>query len=239
MVGADYVTQIGKGFQVPIRQTAPNRRRRAYAPGTMGASYGKLTPGHEEAIYRLRKERNSSGRPRTGTEIRDALARGVDGEPPVSISADRALKVARKLIDERDELYSVDVQKRAPREGLQLLNKRLMVLADKETARLERAERQGRLDANKLGKLAGALAKIHALQDRLERPDDPQGGGGPTGKKDDSSAGAVSSPFASRLVGGGDEGTAAPAREGTGDEASASAEQRPPIADEVMAGAQA
>lgn len=194
----------------------------------MGASYGKLTPGHEEAIYRLRKEKNGGGRPRTGEEIRKALARGIDGEAPVSISADRALKVARRLIDERDELYNSDVQKRPPNEGLRLLTKRLLVLAEKETLRLERAERGGRLDAAKLGKLAGAMVKLHGLLERLEAgEDDPPPGAADGGSKED---GAVSSPFASQLLGGGGDG------EGGGDGAQrpqVPAQTHPPIADEV------
>lgn len=188
----------------------------------MGNSYGKLTPGHEEAIYRLRKEKNAHGKPRSGTEIRRALAQGIAGEPPVSISADRALKVARKLMDERDHLYTSKVQTKAPREGLQLLTKRLIVVAERETIRLERAENAGRLDANKLGKLAGALTKLHTLQERAEErgdPDAPANNGG-------SSADAAPPPstFAEGLLGTG----------GDGDQGIEGASSPPAVADEVL-----
>lgn len=150
----------------------------------MGASYGKLTPGHEEAIYRLRKEKNARGKPRSGTEIRRALAKGVPGEPPVSISADRALKVAARLLDERDELYNSKVQDKPPHEGLAILTKRLLMVAERETARLERAERAGRLDAGRLGKMAGALTKLHTLLERAQ-----ESGDDPSAVKPDSSPG--------------------------------------------------
>lgn len=194
----------------------------------MGASYGKLTPGHEEAIYRLRKEKNGAGRPRTGIEIQAALARGIDGERPVSISPDRALKVARRLIDERDELYTSDIQKRPPHEGLRLLTKRLLVVAERETIRIERAEKGGRLDAAKLGKLAAALVKIHGLLERLDAPD-PSGG---AAAGDGSAAGAVPSTFAHALVseeaGGQDE-------EQASQRPQVAPVEHPPMADEVLA----
>jgi len=168
----------------------------------MGASYGKLTPGHEEAIYRLRKETNAHGKPRSGSEIRRALAQGVPGEPPVSISADRALKVARRLLDERDELYNSKVQNRPPHEGLAVLTKRLMLIAEREVVRLERAEKAGRLDASRLGKMASALTKLHTLLERAEEAKDD----GATDKKGGSSPGGAEtvppSTFADELLEG-------------------------------------
>jgi hypothetical protein len=223
MVGAYTVNGSSKVFKASISLLHLSRRRRAYAAERMGASYGKLTPGHEEAIYRLRKERNAQGKPRSGGEIRRALAEGVDGEPPVSISADRALKVARRMVDERDALYDVEVQKRPTNEGLALLTRRLLVLAEKETVRLERAERAGRLDANKLGKLANAMTKLYALITRAEEASD---GGEPANKGDtsadggDDAAQAVPPTFADALLEGSDEAQgAAPS---------------PPLADRVL-----
>ena len=187
----------------------------------MGASYGKLTPGHEEAIYALRKAK------KTGREIRQALARGVPGEPPVSISADRALKVAKRLSDERDELYAADVQRAPAPEGLRLLTRRLVLVATRETERLERAERAGRLDANKLGKLAGALTKLHVL---LERNDELGGGAEPVKKggssQPDPDAPPAPSTFGESLI----------SNEG-GSEDDGDAESQPaPIADRVVPG---
>lgn len=128
----------------------------------MGASYGKLTRGHEEAIYEMRKRGN------TGRQMREALARGVPGEPPVSVSLDRCLKVARRLEDERDDLFRSKIQDRPAPEGLRILTRRLMIIAERETLRLEHMEKRGKLDANRLAKLANAVTKLHALLERNE-----------------------------------------------------------------------
>jgi len=128
----------------------------------MGASYGKLTRGHEEALYEMRKAK------KTGRQMREALARGIPGEPPVSISLDRCLKISRRLLEERDELYESKIQGRPAPEGLRIIAKRLMLIAERETLRLEKAERVGRLDANKLGRLATAVTKLHGLLERNE-----------------------------------------------------------------------
>lgn len=165
----------------------------------VGRSYGKLTPGHQEAIYRLKKEG------RSGREVRLKLAAGIDGEPPVSVSADRCNKVARRMMEERDELYTSAILTKPAPEGLRILTRRLMILAERETMRLERAERAGRLDANKLGKLAGALVKLHGLLERNAELYDPgegsSAGEGGAAKKGDSPDGqAGPSPFAASLA---------------------------------------
>lgn len=168
----------------------------------MGA-YGKLTRGHEEAIYELRKKG------RKGREIVEALARGVPGERPVSISVDRALKVGRRMVEERDDLYSTDVQHVAESVGVRVLCKRLLMVAEKETIRMERAQRVGRLDANKLGRLAHAMVRLDGLVRRLdEGPREPQprpDGGGAQGN-----GSAVPSGFASSLIDGSGGGEPAP-----------------------------
>lgn len=128
----------------------------------MGASYGKLTRGHEEAIYEMKKRGN------TGRQMREALARGVPGEPPVSVSLDRCLKVARRLVEERDDLFQSKIQDRPAPEGLRILTRRLMIIAERETLRLEHQEKKGKLDANRLAKLVNAVTKLHALLERNE-----------------------------------------------------------------------
>lgn len=128
----------------------------------VGASYGKLDPGHEEACYELKKQACS------GRVIREKLAAGYNGLDPVRISTSRANQVAKQLIEERDELYASNVQNRPAHEGLRLLTKRLMIIAERETLRLEKAEKRGKLDANKLGRLATALVKLHQLNERNE-----------------------------------------------------------------------
>lgn len=143
----------------------------------MSASYGKLDPEHEEAIYLLKKDGKA------GRVIREMLAAGYNGMRPVSISGGRANQVAKRMIEERDELYSSDLQTRPAPQGLAMLTRRLMILAERETQRLERAERAGRLDANKLGRLATALTKMHTL---LERNEAAGRGAEPPVKKGDS-----------------------------------------------------
>lgn len=167
----------------------------------MGASYGKLDPGHEEAIYELKKAHKS------GREIREVLARGYGKLPPVSISASRANSIARRILDERDELYRSQVKDRPAPEGLRILTRRLMLIAERETERLERSQRAGKLDAARLGKLAGAVTKLHTLLDANDAAQ--PGPGGEADKKGDSPAPA--SAFASELIG---EGEAVPDPQG-------------------------
>ncbi len=130
----------------------------------MAASYGKFSPEQEETIYRLKK----AGK--TGGEIALRCSEGVEGLPPFTISASRANGVARKLADEREELYSSDVASRPAPEGLDLLTKRLLRIAERETRRLERQQEAGRLDAQRLGKLAAAMTKLHGLLERNAEP---------------------------------------------------------------------
>lgn len=168
----------------------------------MAASYGKLTAAHEEAIYDLKKADDS------GRVIREKLAAGYKDLDPVKISGQQANKVARRLLDERDELYSSKIQTKPAPEGLRLLTRRLMIIAERETMRLERQEKAGKLDAAKLGKLAGAVTKLHGLLERNDEfePDPPppglEAGGGEDG------AGSEASEFEDDLLAG--DGDAVP-----------------------------
>lgn len=166
----------------------------------MGASYGKLDPGHEEAIYQLKKAAKS------GREIRELLARGYEKLAPVSISASRANSIARRILDERDELYKSRIQDRPAGEALRLLTRRLLLIAERETERLESHQRAGRLDAARLGRLAGAVTKLHPLLDANEAAR-PLGQGSAAQKGDSSEPNAPASAFASTLIG---EGEAVP-----------------------------
>lgn len=193
----------------------------------MGHSYGKLTPGHQEAIYRLKKAGKS------GREVRLILAAGTGGEAPVSVSADRCNKVYRRIAEERDELYTSAILTMPAPQGLRNLTRRLMILAERELARLERAERAGRLDANKLAKLANAVAKLHGLLERNAALFDPGDDGGDeqsnAAKKGGSPDGdAVPSPFAASLA----QAAAQPAPDEEG--AGTAPGDAAPIADQVV-----
>lgn len=189
----------------------------------MGASYKDLTPGHEEFIYEGKKAN------RSGAKIRLELAAGIEGERPISVSASQVNRVGRRILDERDELYSSEVQHKPAPEGLRLLTRRLMLIAERETYRLEKAERAGRLDANKLGRLAGALTKLHTL---LERNDELGKGADPPVKKGDSSeddqADAVPGFAASLTQDNGEQGAPESAPAATSEPVP------PPVADRVL-----
>jgi hypothetical protein len=166
----------------------------------VAASYGKLSAQHEEACWELKK----AGK--TGREIREVLARGGykiigtdEGLSPASISASRANRIARRLMDERDDLYTSEVLKRPTNEGARLLVRRLLRVAECETNRLERQQRAGRLDAAKLGRLAGAVERLVKVSERMdaEPPDD----GATDGKADSQPDSGGAPSFAASLLG--------------------------------------
>jgi hypothetical protein len=187
----------------------------------VAASYGKLSPAQKEAIYELKKAKKS------GREIRRICAQGYKDLEPFSVSAQHANTIGRQLMIERDELFTATVHKMPPGQAVHHLARRLIVLADRESLRLERLQRVGKLDAVKLAKLAGAVVKVHELVERIaaEPPGpQPQNGDGAV-KKGDSQAPARAPTFADELL---EEEEPAPAPEPEG----------PAIADTRMRGAQ-
>lgn len=182
----------------------------------------KLNKGHEEFIYEHRRPAGRRLKPKmTGRQIREELARGIPGEPPVSIHVDRVYEIGRRIVDERDELFQSKIQDKEAPEGLRLLTRRLMVVAERETRRLEEAAQRGRLDAKKLGSLAAALTKLHTL---LERNEDIQRLS--SKRKEEADAHGQAKPrsaFADALLG---EGHETPPE--------ATQEPGPPIADRVV-----
>ncbi len=183
---------LGKNQPPPPRLLCP----------AMGASYSKLTPGHEEAAYQLRKKGKS------GREIAEALLRGVPGEAPVQISLDRARKVGDRLMEERDELYTTKIQDKPAQEGLRLMVRRLMLVAERELDRIERASKKGKVDAVRIAKLASALSNLARLVERID-PEEPDPEGA-TKKGADPNAQAVPSAFEAHLLNGGQGDEPAP-----------------------------
>lgn len=164
----------------------------------MARSSGKLSSAQREAIYDLKKKG------KTGRAIREELKAGysptgeeVDRLDPANLSISECNRIAKRLMDERDELFSSRVRDKPPNEGLMILSKRLIVIAERETVRLESAVKRGHLDANKLGKLSSALVRMYGLLERSEGHADPDE---PTGQGEDAGAEAVPSSFADTLV---------------------------------------
>lgn len=170
----------------------------------VAASYGSLSPVQREAIYELKKQKKS------GNEIKRIVARGYKELHPFSVSAQHANAIARKLMIEREELFEASVTKMADGEAVETLARRLIVLADRESLRLQRLQANGKLDIARLTKLAGAVTK---LQGMLERMGESGSNGNGEGKKDDAPTRAS---FAERLLQkgqephGGDEAPALP-----------------------------
>lgn len=144
----------------------------------MGRSVPRLSPTQRFAIYELKRAEKS------GREISELCAAGYKDLPPFAVSQSRANEVAREVMDERGELYDSELIKRPPHEITATLATRLIHIADRESERLDRAQRGGKLNAGQLGQLAGALARLHDLLDRVRpgeapgpepSPDDPDG----------------------------------------------------------------
>lgn len=123
----------------------------------------RLTPEQEFLIYELRKAGKSGG------EVEKICARGYKEHPPFSVSPTHARDVGRKIMDERGELYSSELATAPPSEALEKLARRLLHVADRESARLDRLQRAGRLDGDKVARLATALTRLHTLHERLEK----------------------------------------------------------------------
>lgn len=164
----------------------------------MARSSGKLSAAQREAIYDLKKKG------KTGRVIRDALKAGysptgdeVDRLDPVNLSISECNRIAKRLMDERDELFSSRVRDKPPHEGLTILAKRLIIIAERETVRLEAAVKRGQLDSNKLARLATAMVRLYGLLERAEGQADPDE---PTDNGGDTETDAQRSAFADTLV---------------------------------------
>jgi hypothetical protein len=153
----------------------------------MGRSVPRLSPSQRFAIYQLKADGKS------GREVSELCARGYKELAPFKVSESRANEVAREVADERGELYNSDLAKLPAHEVTEKLSKRLLSIADRETERLDKAQRGGKLNAAQLGQLAGAVSRLHDLLTRT-RPNgdspapEPNDVGEGEGKKLDSPA---------------------------------------------------
>lgn len=172
----------------------------------MSANYGKLDLLQREKIYKLKR----AGR--TGAEVQRALAQGWPNEtppiPPVEITVSAISHLWRKHKLETDELFSTKVQALATPDGLDVLTRRLLMIAERESQRF--ADVQSRRPLNvgelaRLGALASATQRIHKLS-RL-RSQEPEPG---RDRDQDAGSAAPAEPqsFASSLLDDEDGGAA-------------------------------
>lgn len=101
--------------------------------------------------------------------IRERLSKGWQKLPPVDVSEQTISATYRRVADDRQVLYKTRDSGKPNTERLDATVKRLLNVAERETARVERSERGGKLDANRLLKLARAIRGLYDLQERSER----------------------------------------------------------------------
>lgn len=141
----------------------------------MAATYGKLSDVHRDWVWDLARARISYAR------IADLLAQGNDEcDPPIApvkISPQGVGVLVRKQKREREQLYTIDLKSVPTDQGLDLVLRRLVAIADHETKRLDRQQERGQLDAKQLGALAGAMKAVHQLAQLRAAPPAPRGKG--------------------------------------------------------------
>lgn len=145
----------------------------------MSQSQRKLQPLHEEAIWKWRSiPPGRKKAPKSLRECVELLAAGSANWPPVNVTQETVRATFAKLADEREALYSPHNSAKPNTDRLDIMVTKLLAVAERETARCERAERAGKLDANRLLKLARAVRSLFDLQERAERGGDrPEGDG--------------------------------------------------------------
>ena len=162
----------------------------------MSANYGKLDAAQREKVFDL-KEKGLSGK-----AVAAALAKGWPDEvPPISpveVSGQGVNDLYRRQKRERDLLYGSHVSKLSNGAGLDVLTRRLLVIADRETQRQEEKQKRGKLDGTELGRLVGAVERLHKLCGlRFDDPDPS-----PPPAPGESPAPARASTLADRLLDG-------------------------------------
>ncbi len=136
----------------------------------MANPQGKLSSVHKEKIWQLRQKGH------TITYVARALADGWPEEappiPPVQVSHQAVSGTYRKQLRERDDLYQTSIQTLPTGEAMDVLCRRLLAIADRESQRLADLQVGGKLDARDLERLANAVARIHRLaQIRASEPE--------------------------------------------------------------------
>lgn len=158
-------------FAIPFCDRAALSRTLA----AVGANYGKMSAAHREKAWQLKQQRKSS------QAVVRALAAGWPDEAPpigpVTVTRQTIDGLYRKQLRERDQLYSTSIQKLPTSEGMDVLCRRLLMIADRESQHLADLQNEGKLDdaaTKRLARLADAVARIHRLA--VVRADEPEPG---------------------------------------------------------------
>lgn len=136
----------------------------------MGASRGRLSAEQKEAIYELRKAGC------TGPQIQKKCAQGYkprgsdEALPPFSVTPAYALDISRRMMAEREELYAPRNIDGLTKESLQNMAGRLVLIAEREIARQDRLQKQGKLKAAAVAGLVDAIARLQRLYEKLGEP---------------------------------------------------------------------
>lgn len=169
----------------------------------MGSSPDRLTPAQKDAIYDL-KHKGKSGR-----EVVALVGAGHAGLDPFTVSVAHANETYRLMAEQRGELYATQIGGLPTDGALDKLQARLLRLAEREIARQETRQRGGKLDAAQVGRLAGALERIHKLSEARAVPAPPtKGERDKQSDADGADADAVPSTFAEQLAEGEDAASA-------------------------------
>jgi len=147
------------------------------------ASPPKLSPEQRERIYTL-KSKGLSGR-----ATAELCEGGFEDLPPFKVTGQWCNDLWHKMAKERDELYGRKLNRLPADEAISVLARRLVVIADRETDRLERSQRKGRMNGNQLTALAAAIRRLYGLLkdvDRADAGEEPENGqGSAQGQADD------------------------------------------------------
>lgn len=150
-----------------LRNFATTLHDRAAATRSLAAvaaNYGKLSSRHREKVWQLKQSRKSSA------AVVRALAAGWPDEapplPPINVTRQSVDALYKKQLRERDQLYSTSIQKLPTGEAMDVLCRRLLMIADRESQHLADLQNEGKLDdaaTKRLARLADAVARIHRL----------------------------------------------------------------------------
>jgi hypothetical protein len=158
----------------------------------MGRSPDRLTPAQKDAIYDLKHQGKS------GAEVKRIVSMGYGGSDPFRVSVAHVNETYRLMAEDKGELFASQIHGLSTDGALDRLQARLLRLAEREIARLERQQRAGKLDGSKVARMATALERIHKLSAARTVPAPPA----PAKREGKEDAKAVPSTFAEQLAEG-------------------------------------
>lgn len=167
----------------------------------MNRSPDRLTPAQKDAIYDLKHKGKS------GAEVKRIVSMGYEDVDPFRVSVAHANETYRLMAEQRGELYTTQITGLSTDAAIDKLQARLLRLAEREIAKQETKHARGKTDAAQLGKLAGALERIHKLSEARAVPARPG-----ADKQDGAKSGEpVPTSFAAQLAEGDDAAEPVPA----------------------------